>query len=168
MATHAKKGPGCIVHFKLTTDSTWRLLHGLTTPQIPTGEPDEIEFTNHGTLNNIKEKEHGLIDVGSLVLGVQLNLNKAASAPTGEDPLNELQADLLASVGANVVWDVRIALPKAGTAPSSYSATPPTDRPYFTGTVIITSFPIDIPVSELMETEITCLAKSRFTLTRVA
>jgi len=168
MALHSKKGPGCQVHFKLPADSTWRLLHGLTSVDIPTGEPDEVDFTNHLTFNNIKEKEHGLIDAGSLVLGVQLNLNKQASAPTGEDPLNELQADLLASVGSNVVWDVRIALPKVGTALSAYTATPPTDRPYFTGTVIITSFPVTVPTSDLLETEITCLAKTKFALTRVA
>lgn len=168
MALHSKKGPGAQVHFKLTGDATWRLLHGVTSIDIPTGEPDEVEFTNLNTLNNIKEKEHGLIDVGSLVLGVQLYLNKNATLVTGENPLNELQADLLDSVGSNVIWDVRIALPKVGTAPSSLTATPATDRAYFTGTVIITSFPVSVPTSDLMETEITCLAKTRFALTRVA
>lgn len=167
MALHSKKGPGSLVYFKRPADSAWRLLHGLTNVDIPTGEPDEIELTNQLSLNNTKEKEHGLIDPGSLVCSVQLNLNKSATAVTGESPLNELQPDLLADVGKNALWDVHVALPKVGAAPSSLSATPPTDRTYFTGQVTITSFPVS-GAMEILETEITCLAKTIFAQTRVA
>lgn len=167
MAKHSQKGPGTRVWMKLTGDTTWRLLHGLKNVTLPSATPEKIETTTQNSLNNLKEFAHGIVDPGVLELSVQLNLNTEAS-PTGVSVYNGLQSALWSSVGNGVVWDVHIALPKSGAAPSALSATPSTDVTFFVGQVLISEFPVtDADGGSIMETTITADPVGRFAKTDV-
>ena len=171
MATHRKSAFNCLVYLRLSgsvTSTDYRVVPGLTSITIPTITPDEIETTDHNAVNALKTYEFALKDPGEFSMNCILNFNKNATAVTGENPLNELQADLFDSAGSNVDWQIAVALPKSGTYATSISATPPTDRPYLLGVCRVKNASFDAPVDDKLTVEISFRVVTPFVLTRVA
>jgi len=156
---HKKFGLNALVWIRPVGGTDWKLLHFAKNYELSSGDADEIDITTHSSIGAQKESVMGLRAQGEFTADIQTYFNTSATTVTGESELNGLHNDLWNSAGTDDEYEFHYALPKE-TAITAHSATPATDRTYFTFNGKVKSFPVSSPHDAVQETTITFLVTS--------